>query len=46
MVARIFPGFYRHITDTMRRTPFGGRGNTFDNLRVATGILLPARRSG
>lgn len=36
---RFFPGFYRHITDSMRRTPYGG-GNTFDNLSVATRILL------
>lgn len=37
---RFFPGFYQHITDTMRRTPFGSQGNTFDNLSVATRILL------
>lgn len=37
---RFFPGFYRHITDTMRRIPYGSRGNTFDNLSVATRILL------
>jgi len=37
---RFFPGFYKHITDTMRRTPYGAHGNTFDNLSVATRILL------
>src|SRR6266849_1837336 len=37
---RFFPGFYKHVTDTMRRTPYGTRGNTFDNLSVATRILL------
>ncbi len=37
---RFFPGFYRHITDSMRRTPYGERGNTFENLSVATRILL------
>src|SRR5215467_13125918 len=37
---RFFPGFYKHVTDTMRRIPFGGRGNVFDNLTVATRILL------
>jgi 15-cis-phytoene desaturase len=37
---RFFPGFYKHVTDTMRRTPCGAHGNTFDNLRVATRILL------
>ena len=37
---RFFPGFYKHVTDTMRRTPFGAHGNTFDNLSVATRMLL------
>ncbi len=37
---RFFPGFYKHVTDTMRRIPYGARGNTFDNLTVATRILL------
>jgi 15-cis-phytoene desaturase len=37
---RFFPGFYKHVTDTMRRIPYGARGNTFDNLTVATNILL------
>jgi 15-cis-phytoene desaturase len=37
---RFFPGFYKHVTDTMRRTPFGARGNTFENLSAATRILL------
>jgi uncharacterized protein with NAD-binding domain and iron-sulfur cluster len=38
---RIFPGFYKHITDTMRRIPFDGKGATCaDNLVLATRILL------
>lgn len=37
---RFFPGFYKHVTDTMRRIPYGAHGNTFDNLSVATRILL------
>src|SRR5215510_3407201 len=37
---RFFPGFYRHVTDTMSRIPYGARGNTFDNLTVATRMLL------
>jgi uncharacterized protein with NAD-binding domain and iron-sulfur cluster len=37
---RFFPGFYKHVTDTMRRIPYGANGNTFDNLTVATRILL------
>src|SRR6266705_282047 len=37
---RFFPGFYRHVTDTMRRTPYGSHGNTFQNLTVATRTLL------
>jgi len=32
---RFFPGFYKHVTDTMRRIPCGANGNTFDNLTVA-----------
>src|SRR3569832_1844573 len=37
---RFFPGFYRHVTDTMRRIPYGAHGNTYDNLAVATRMLL------
>jgi 15-cis-phytoene desaturase len=37
---RFFPGFYKHVTDTMRRIPFGAHGNTFENLTAATRILL------
>ena len=38
---RFFPGFYKHITDTMRRIPFGDRGaSCADNLVLATRILL------
>ena len=37
---RFFPGFYQHVTDTMRRTPYGAHGNTFENLSVATRMLL------
>ena len=37
---RFFPGFYKHVTDTMQRIPYGANGNTFDNLAVATRILL------
>jgi 15-cis-phytoene desaturase len=37
---RFFPGFYKHVTDTMRRIPYGAHGNTYDNLTVATRILL------
>src|SRR5262245_47679591 len=31
---RFFPGFYKHVPDTMRRIPFGAGGATtvFDNL--------------
>jgi len=41
---RFFPGFYKHVIDTMRRIPYGAHGNTFDNLAVATRMLLA--RSG
>ena len=38
---RFFPGFYKHVTDTMSRIPFGTRGaNCRDNLVQATRILL------
>ena len=38
---RFFPGFYKHVTDTMRRIPFGDHnGNCADNLVQATRILL------
>ena len=37
---RFFPGFYKHVTDTMRRIPYGTGSTAFDNLRVATRILL------
>jgi uncharacterized protein with NAD-binding domain and iron-sulfur cluster len=48
---RFFPGFYRHVVDTMQRIPFG-KGNVADNpahLRTAVGslrshgIVLPSR---
>ena len=38
---RFFPGFYKHITDTMSRIPFGVHGaNCRDNLVQATRVLL------
>jgi uncharacterized protein with NAD-binding domain and iron-sulfur cluster len=36
---RFFPGFYRHLPDTMRRIPHDGR-TVLDNLTGATRILL------
>jgi uncharacterized protein with NAD-binding domain and iron-sulfur cluster len=43
---RFFPGFYRHLPDTMRRIPYGGHGgNVFDNLVTATEIQI-ARADG
>ncbi|MGV0852388.1 hydroxysqualene dehydroxylase [Mycolicibacterium phlei] len=37
---RFFPGFYRNVTDTMRRIPFPGNKNgTWDNLTRATSYL-------
>src|ERR1700722_647913 len=33
---RFFPGFYRHLPDTMRRIPYEGQPDgVLDNLRVA-----------
>src|SRR5262245_16398821 len=38
---RFFPGFYKHVTDTMARIPFGSSGGSCrDNLVQATRILL------
>jgi len=38
---RFFPGFYKHVTDTMSRIPYGAHGgNCRDNLVQATRILL------
>ena len=37
---RFFPGFYKHVIDTMRRTPYGTDGNVFDNLKTASRMLL------
>jgi uncharacterized protein with NAD-binding domain and iron-sulfur cluster len=36
---RFFPGFYRHLPDTMKRIPCAG-GSVFDHLVPATRILL------
>jgi len=41
---RFFPGFYKHVIDTMRRIPEAGGGSAFDHLTVAPRILLA--RSG
>jgi 15-cis-phytoene desaturase len=38
---RFFPGFYKHLPDTMKRIPFEGkRHGVFDNLVQATEYLL------
>ena len=38
---RFFPGFYRHIPDTMRRIPFGGEGDgVLSNLVPATRVQM------
>jgi 15-cis-phytoene desaturase len=38
---RFFPGFYRHLPDTMRRIPYGDAGlSVHDNLVPATRLLL------
>src|SRR5262245_25211351 len=40
---RFFPGFYRHVTDTMKRIPFAGNAHgVFDNLVPATRELVAA----
>ncbi len=43
---RFFPGFYRHVPDTMRRIPFRGeRDGVFSNLTAATRVQV-ARAGG
>jgi uncharacterized protein with NAD-binding domain and iron-sulfur cluster len=37
---RFFPGFYRHIIDTMQRIPFHQDGNVAENLVAATQSML------
>ena len=34
---RIFPGFYKHLPDTMKRIPLPGGGHVFDNLIQTSG---------
>ncbi len=39
---RFFPGFYHHVPDSMRRTPFPGNANgVWDNLVSATDTVSP-----
>ncbi len=39
---RFFPGFYKHITDTMKRIPYkNNQQGVFDNLVDATQIAIP-----
>ena len=40
---RFFPGFYRHVTDTMKRIPFGRGGTVFDNLTQSTRVEIAQR---
>jgi uncharacterized protein with NAD-binding domain and iron-sulfur cluster len=38
---RFFPGFYKHVIDTMKRIPFPGNSNgVFDNLVAAPHVML------
>ena len=36
---RFFPGFYKHVTDTMKRIPYGSR-KVFDNLVEASALSM------
>ena len=40
---RFFPGFYRHVTDTMSQIPFGPGGTVFDNLTQSTRVEIAQR---
>ncbi len=37
---RFFPGFYKHVTDTMKRIPVGDDRSAFDNLVVTENVML------
>jgi uncharacterized protein with NAD-binding domain and iron-sulfur cluster len=38
---RFFPGFYRHVTDTMKRIPYAGnQQGVFDNLVMTTRVMM------
>ena len=39
---RFFPGFYRHLPDTMRRIPHGGR-TVFHNLVAASEVQIASK---
>jgi uncharacterized protein with NAD-binding domain and iron-sulfur cluster len=39
---RFFPGFYRHLPDTMRRIPYGGR-TVADNLVAARDVQIASK---
>src|ERR1700752_1552846 len=41
---RFFPGFYRHLPDTMKRIPYRANASVFENLVEATRIHVA--RSG
>ncbi len=42
---RFFPGFYRHLPDTMSRIPLPGGGDVANNLVPATEMLLARHRA-
>jgi len=37
---RFFPGFYRHIPNTMSRIPLGSKRTVFDNLTQSTRVQM------
>ncbi len=37
---RFFPGYYRHVTDTMQRIPVGGGRSAFDNLVSTEDMMM------
>lgn len=37
---RFFPGFYRHLPDTMSRIPLAGGGTVLDRLTAATRLMI------
>ena len=37
---RFFPGFYKHVTATMKEIPLPGGGNTYDNLTDTETVMI------
>ena len=43
---RFFPGFYKHVTDTMKRIPVGAGRSAFDNLVATENMMMAQSNAG